>query len=386
MTRAALILFDDDDPAVSVLGVSWPEFRVRGAVRAGAMHVVVVAGRITPQIIAAIDWAKAVGVSVVLARTAIEIADLVHPDESVLLLTGSAIVDDYRLASLMEAERPTLLCLPADAEPVWELIDARARWTGLARLDGAQIRATAAMVGDWDLGSTLLRQAVATAQRRMLDDDEPLWRAEREHDVIEASRAIVAVSVESRGGWASRSIVTPLVRLAGNLLGDRLATIARFSPVIAALPLMAGVSFAWLGWPAAAAALLVLAFAGDALGMLAECATALEPRFSVWRRRALDGGSIAALAGLVLPSAVDHAPLVLAIMLVVMAALAARLGRSDAEPVWLADVPGHAIIIGVASIFGHTGLVVGLAIALTHAVASLAWRQNRLSRALTQAG
>ena len=129
MTRAALILFDDDDPPVSILGISWPEFRVRQAVRAGAMHIVVVAGRITPPIVSAIDWAKNMGVSAVLARTAIEIADLFHPEEAVLLMSGAALVEDRLVMALMIAERPTLLCVAADSDPVWELIDARARWT-----------------------------------------------------------------------------------------------------------------------------------------------------------------------------------------------------------------------------------------------------------------
>lgn len=386
MTRAALILFDDDDPAVSVLGVSWPEFRVRSAVRAGAMHIVVVAGRITPQIIAAIDWAKSVGTSAVLARTAIEIADLVHPEESVLLLSGSAIVDDDLLNSLMEADRPTLLCLGTNADPVWELIDANARWTGLARLDGTQIRATAAMVGDWDLGSTLLRQAVATARRQMVDETEAPWRAERGDELAEASQLIIAQSTGQADGWASRVIVTPLVRVLGNTLGDRLARVSRFSPVIAALPLVAGVVLAWLGWPVTASALLVLAFVADALGLLAERATGVEPKFATLRHRVLNGGAILALAGGVSPVAVDHAPLVLAIALVVTMVLTNRLHLFEGDPVWLADVPGHAIVIGIASFFGWTGFAMGLTVALIHAVASLAWLQNRLSRALTQTG
>lgn len=386
MTRAALILFDDDDPEVSVLGVSWPEFRVRSAVRAGAMHIVVVTGRITPQIIAAIDWAKSVGISAVLARTAIEIADLVHPDESVLLLSGPAIVDDYLLASLMEADRPTLLCLAADADPAWELIDARARWAGLARLDGTQIRATATMVGDWDLGSTLLRQAVATAKRRMLDEGDALWRAGRSDEVVDASRAIVAYSIDERRGWASRLIVTPLVRLLGNALGERLAAIARFSPLLAGLPLISGVAAAWLGWPVVASILLSLAFVADAFGALAERATGLEPKLSRWRTRTLNVAAVAALVGFILPVTVDRAPLVLTLMLVTVTILSERLHGVESDPLWLADVPGHVIVIGIASIFGWTGFVIGLTVALIHATASLAWLQNRLSRALTQAG
>ncbi|MEP6785496.1 MAG: hypothetical protein ABI898_07105 [Sphingomonadales bacterium] len=384
--RAALILFDDDDPLVSVLGVPWPEFRIRSAMRAGAMHIVVVAGRITPQIVTAIDRARAAGVSAALARTAMEIADLFHPEEAVLLLSGPAIVDDTMMAGLMSADRPTLVCVGADVDSGWELIDARARWTGLARLDGAQVRSTAAMVGDWDLGSTLLRQAVAAkARRQMLGETDVLWRMERDEDRALAARRIIAGSSDEGGGWASRGIVKPLARLASLAVADRLAVVAPFSPLLAIAPLAASAALAWCKWPVLAAALLFLGFFLDAFGALVERATGQGPKFREWRGWILNGVAVAALAGLILPPSVDRAPLVLAVMLVVVTGLSDRLRHVRDDPAWLGDVPGYALIIGIASVFGATGLSIGLVVALTHAVIGLARLQNRLSGVLTQA-
>lgn len=385
MTRAALILFDDDDPAVGILGVSWSEYRVRQAVRAGAMHIVVVAGRITPSIIAAIDWAKASGVSAVLARTAVEIADLIHPDETVLLLSGPALIDDALMTNLMGQRQPTLLCLPVDAGPEWELIDAQERWTGFARLDGVQIRSTAQMVGDWDLGSTLLRGAVGSAKRRMVDTDDGLWRADDEDgDTLAAERAIVAAAAPNETGWASRTVIGPLIRLAARFAGQRMVAIARASPWISVLPLAASIGFAWAKWPFVAAMLFVSAIVSDRLGELAERATGLSPKLSAWRTRGIDAGAIAALAGLVIPSSLDHAPLVLAAVLMIVTTLARRLYCAEADSWWLADLPGHALIMGSAALFGPDGLTVGLVLSAIHATASLAWLQNRLSGALTQ--
>ncbi|MES2289407.1 MAG: hypothetical protein V4530_06685 [Pseudomonadota bacterium] len=386
MTRAALILFDDDDPAAPILGVSWPEFRVRQAVRAGAVHLVVVAGRITPQIVAAIDWAKGAGVSAVLARIAIEIADLFHPDETVLLMSGAAIVDEQRTVALMNAEKPTLLCVSADADPAWELIDARARWTGFARLDGAQVRSTAAMVGDWDLGSTLLRQAVGSnAERIILDAGDPLWRGDDEHDRALAAREITNDALAESCGWASRWIVIPTVRLAGNVVTDHLAAIARFSPWIAAIPLTAAIGFAWCKWPVLAALLLLIGFIADAFGQLSERATGQVPKLAFWRGRVLYAAAVVALAGLLIPPLADRASLVLAVVLLIVTVLFQRLPHTGDDPSWLADVPGYVVIVGVASLFGFAGFTAGLMIAAIHAFVSLAWLQNRLSRALTQA-
>lgn len=384
MTFAALILFDDDDPPVDVLGVPWPDFRIRSAIRAGARHVVVVAGRITPQIVTAIDRARADGVSVALARTAIEVADLFHPDEAVLLLSGQAIVEDDLLERLLSAKQPILACVGAGGDAVWELIDARARWTGLGRIDGARVRSTAAMVGDWDLASTLLRQAVtAKAERLMLGETSLLWRADRQDERIAASRHIVRVSADNSGGWVTRFIIKPAVQAASLLAADRLAMVVKFAFALAALPLIAGVVFAWCRWPIAAALMLMFGFMTDAFGALAERAAGLMPKFRQWRRRAGNGAAVAALAGLVLPIEVDRAPLVLAVVLIALAALADRVRDTRNDPHWLADVPGFVLVIGLASVFGAVGVFAGLAAASLHAFATLAWLQNRLSRALT---
>lgn len=381
--HAALIIFDDDDPAVSVLGVSWPDYRVRSAIRAGAAHIVVVAGRITPEIVTAIDRAKTAGVSAVLARTAIEVADLFHPEESVLLLSGPAIVEDDRLMQLMTADHATVLCVTSDSDPAWELIDARARWTGLARIDGEVVRTTATTIGDWDLASTLLRQVIARGRRIVLDEAQMPGRAERAEDLALASSRAIAQSAGTGKGWATRWIVRPVVRSIAGVVPDRLATVARFSPWIAAPPLAAAVVLAALKLPLAAAAALFLGIVVDAFGLLAERATGLWPRLMPLRERLINGVAAAALVMVVLPPLTDRAPIVLAVMLIVMTILTVRLQVGSDDPAWLADVPGYALVIGFAAAFGPVGMATGLVIAVAHAIASLAWLQNRLSRPLT---
>jgi hypothetical protein len=63
--------------------------------------------------------------------------------------------------------------------------------------------------------------------------------------------------------------------------------------------------------------------------------------------------------------------------------LANRLNVSAERPVWLADLPGHALILLVASLLGPHGLTIGLMLTVTHGFATLAWLQNRLSPTLT---
>ena len=106
-----------------------------------------------------------------------------------------------------------ILTVPDDDEhDGFERIDASHRWAGLARLPAALVGATAAMIGDWDLQSTLLRRAVQSGARLVpaasgegagpfLADGEAMAGFERR--LLLASRG-------ARSDWVSRFIL-PLV-------------------------------------------------------------------------------------------------------------------------------------------------------------------------------
>ena len=70
-----------------------------------------------------------------------------------------------RAARWRRARRSILTVPDDDAHAGYERIDATHRWAGLARLPAALVGATAAMLGDWDLQSTLLRRAVQAGAR-----------------------------------------------------------------------------------------------------------------------------------------------------------------------------------------------------------------------------
>ena len=55
----------------------------------------------------------------------------------------------------------------------WELIDAQSRWAGALLVDGELVRRTARMLGDWNLQSTLLRNAVLAAAALFIVVDGP---------------------------------------------------------------------------------------------------------------------------------------------------------------------------------------------------------------------
>ena len=68
--------------------------------------------------------------------------------------------------------------MPDDEQhQAYERIDAGSRWAGVAMADARLLGSTAAMLGDWDLQSTLLRRAIQEGAPRIPAADgggEPL--------------------------------------------------------------------------------------------------------------------------------------------------------------------------------------------------------------------
>jgi hypothetical protein len=387
VTLAALIILDDDRPTAPVLGLSWPEFQLRRAVRAGALHLVLVTDRVTRDVVEAVDRLRGEGLSTTLARSNAEVADLFHPDEAVLLLTGSHVVGDAQLTALLGAKKPTLLCIDAErAGSAHELIDAKSHWVGIARIDGAQIRATVPVAGDWDLGSTLLRQAVATrAVRVMLTAGDQLVDASTATGVAKASRALVAAVPERPRGWGAHWIVAPFAQLISRTFPAALPSLARAGPWAALTLFVIGPVVQLWNWTPAALAVFVLALATATGARLAASATGIPQRTGRLIGHVRDVTGMGLLVQIVVPAFPDLTPLVLGFGVTAFAVMSTRLADIDSTPgaPWLADIAGHALIMLVGSFFGAVGLLMGLGLCALHGLATLAYLQNRLSRVLT---
>src|SRR5438046_1363988 len=153
------------------------EYQVRCAAAAGAAPIVVVVERVPQALQDAFERLRldAIGVFPVS-----ELNDAVSRFEagSTILLIGDGIAAPIELMMRM-AEEPerSVATVPDDEEhQAYERIDAGSRWAGVAVVDALLLGSTAAMLGDWDLQSTLLRRAIQEGARRVAvaADDQPL--------------------------------------------------------------------------------------------------------------------------------------------------------------------------------------------------------------------
>src|SRR4051812_14013702 len=231
MTLAALIAayHESDEPGgglratLSLAGRTLVERQVRLAAAAGASPLIVAVERVPPELTAAIDRLRGEGLKLVVARTAAEAAEAVHPQDRLLLLGDGLIAAETHMTRLASLGGYAILTIPdVRADERYERIDADSRWAGLALLDGALLQQTASMLRDWDLQSTLLRRVVQAGARQLAvtgdTADEPLLVAEGPEDLAELESRIVAGSAARRRDWVSRWLLGPLEAAATRLL------------------------------------------------------------------------------------------------------------------------------------------------------------------------
>src|SRR6188474_1617193 len=102
------------------------------------------------------------------------------------------------LERLLEEGGSAILTVPDDESHLeFERIDGTNRWAGLARVDANMIGATAAMLGDWDLQSTLLRRAIQGGSQLLKSSDAEgrgPFLAKNEDGVASYERRLIVAS------------------------------------------------------------------------------------------------------------------------------------------------------------------------------------------------
>ncbi len=168
MPLAALIAAQDQTDIGDGLRATLPlagrtliEHQAGLAIAAGAAHVVVLVERVPAVLAQAVDRLRRQGARIEIARSVADAVDRFHPSERIMLVADGAVAAQGAVDALGQAGGTALLALPDNQDTAeFERIDATERWAGFALLDKASLEATAQMLGDWDLTSTLLRRLV----------------------------------------------------------------------------------------------------------------------------------------------------------------------------------------------------------------------------------
>ena len=142
------------------------EYQARCLAAAGAAPLVVLVERVPVALNDAFERLRGEGISVVPVSDGSEAASRFEAGSQLILLGDGVVPDMGDLELLVEEGDGAILTVPDDElHADFERIDGAQRWAGLARVDSNMLGATAAMLGDWDLQSTLLRRTIQSGAR-----------------------------------------------------------------------------------------------------------------------------------------------------------------------------------------------------------------------------
>ena len=266
MAVAALISAyqEDDSGALRALlplaGRTLLEYQVRCAAAAGAAPIVLVVQRVPQALQDAIERLRLDSIAVVAVSEINEAISRFEAGTSILLI-ADGIAPPVELVTRMAEEPERVVAVVPDDEQheAYERIDAGSRWAGVAIVDVPLLGSTAAMLGDWDLQSTLLRRAIQEGALRINADEaggEPLL-VENAGQLADFQRVLIKASRGARTDFASRYLLAPVEDFATEQLME--TSVRPLWLMWIALALTLGGAFCFTrGWLGAGLVLLLL--------------------------------------------------------------------------------------------------------------------------------
>lgn len=295
MALGALIsAYQEDDQGVlralfPLAGRTLIEYQVRCAAATGAAPIIVLVERVPAALNEAFERLRAEGLTIVPVSDGNEAASRFEAGTLILQIADGLAPDFALCARLADSAEPAVALIPDDEEhQAYERVDATSRWAGLALVDSHTLSSTAAMLGDWDLQSTLLRRVVQAGARRVAAGEagNSILLANTPDDLAGFERRLLVGSRVARNDWASRYALPLVEEFATEQLME-----SRVRPawlVVGALVLTLAAAFGFTrGWLWPSVALLVLSTPFD---LVAERLAALRMRPlapSLWTRRLL---------------------------------------------------------------------------------------------------
>ena len=255
---------EDDSGALRALlplaGRTLLEYQVRCAAAAGAAPIVVIVERVPQMLQDAFERLRLDSIGVFAVSEINEAISRFEAGSSIILIGDGVAPPVELVTSIAEQAEPAVAVVPDDEQHQnYERIDAGSRWAGVAMVDANLLGSTAAMLGDWDLQSTLLRRAIQEGAVRIKTAEvggEPLL-VENADQLADFQRVLIQASRGARTDFASRYLLAPIEDLATEQLME--TPVRPIWLVWTALALTLGGAFCFSrGWLGAGLVLLLL--------------------------------------------------------------------------------------------------------------------------------
>ncbi|WP_114229007.1 MULTISPECIES: hypothetical protein [Sphingomonas] len=275
------------------------EYQARCAAAAGCAPIVVVVETVPVALAAAFDRLRAEGIQVVPVSDGQDAAARFEPHARVLQVADGIAPAMALVERVAAADERTVVTVPDDeAHALFERIDNQHRWAGLALVDGQTLASTAAMLGNWDLLSTLLRRTIQAGAHQIQTSDGVMpYHAQSGGGAAAFDRSLLVASRQSRTDWVARYVLPIPEEVATEQL-MRSPVQPGWLMTTALVLTLAGVLAIGLGWRWSGLVLLLLTLPLDLIAdRLAQLRLQPLPARS-WIRRGLWPAAGAALLAL----------------------------------------------------------------------------------------
>lgn len=185
------------------------EYQVRCAAAAGCAPIVVLVEMVPVALAAALERLRVEAIPVIAVSDPQEAAARFEPHARLLQMADGVAPAMPLVERLAALEERAVLTVPDDERHAeFERIDNAQRWAGLALVDGQTLASTAAMLGDWDLLSTLLRRTIqAGALNIPVGDGFTPYHAQVGGGAQEFDRSLLVASRRARPDWVARFLL-----------------------------------------------------------------------------------------------------------------------------------------------------------------------------------
>ncbi|HEX6785082.1 MAG TPA: hypothetical protein VF098_10580 [Sphingomicrobium sp.] len=205
---------EDDTGALRALlplaGRTLLEYQARCASAAMAAPIVVVVERVPQALQDTFERLRLDGIGIFPVSDVNEAVSRFEAGSMILLIADGLAPPVDLVLGIAEEPDPAVAVVPDDElHQSFERIDAHSRWAGVALVDASMLGSTAAMLGDWDLQSTLLRRTIQEGARRLEATDaggEPLL-VNSADELSGFQRHLIESSRGGRNDWASRYVL-----------------------------------------------------------------------------------------------------------------------------------------------------------------------------------
>lgn len=188
------------------------EYQVRCAAAAGCAPVVVLVETVPPALALALDRLRGEGFAVVAVSDPRDAAARFEPQARLLQIADGVAPTMPLVERIANLDERAVLSVPDDERHGdFERIDSDHRWAGLALVDGQTLATTAAMLGDWDLLSTLLRRTIQAGALNVPAGEGMTPYHVRSGGGAQAfDRTLLLASRGARPDWVARLLLPPL--------------------------------------------------------------------------------------------------------------------------------------------------------------------------------